>query len=71
MTSQRRGFYYKFSNDKIRWWKSVPAEQKLQWLEEANAFLRLTLSDEKKRIMERFRKGQSAAGAEAKDTAVH
>lgn len=58
MSLTSKGFYYDVSPDKIRWWKTIPHQQKLEWLEEANAFLRLALSDKKKRIMEQFRRGK-------------
>jgi hypothetical protein len=45
------------SDEKIKWWQSVPATQKLEWLEEANNLLRNALSPEKRQIMEKFRRG--------------
>lgn len=53
-----KGFYYVVSEEKIRWWRAVPAKQKLEWLEEANNFLRKALSPEKQKIVEQFRKGE-------------
>lgn len=58
MSTNKGGFYYKVSPEKINWWRSIPAKQKLEWLEDANSFLKIALSAEKRRIMERFRKGE-------------
>ncbi len=55
--NEPKGFSYDVSADRIRWWRSVPPQQKLEWLEEANEFLRKALTPEKKRIVELFRKG--------------
>jgi hypothetical protein len=63
MIPKGNGFYYNVSLEKLRWWKAIPAQQKLEWLEEANAFLRLALSDEKKQIVKHFR----LAGENTKD----
>ncbi len=52
-----KGFYYVVTEEKIRWWRAVPPAQKLEWLEQANSFLRKTLSPDKQRILELFRKG--------------
>lgn len=53
------GYHYTVSNEQIRKWKAVPTEQKLMWLEEANAFLREAMPEHSKRIMTRLRKGQT------------
>jgi hypothetical protein len=53
-----KGFYYVVSAEKIRWWRAVSPKQKLEWLEEANIFLRKTLSPDKQRIMALFRNGE-------------
>jgi hypothetical protein len=53
-----KGYYYVVTEEKIKWWQSIPPEQKLEWLEEANNFLAEALSPEKRRVMELFRKGE-------------
>lgn len=59
MNAHTKGFYYKVSPERIRWWRSVSAAHKLEWLAEANAFLRLALTKEQRLILERFRKGEN------------
>lgn len=44
--------------EKILRFKDWSASTKLQWLEEANRFVRLALDDEKRRIWEKFRRGE-------------
>lgn len=58
MKEQRGGFYYKFNREKLSWWRAIPPEKKLEWLEEANVFLQKALTKERRQIMEAFRKGK-------------
>ena len=53
-----RGFSYDVSEERIRFWKSISAREKLEWLEEANNFLRKAFSPQKKQTMNKFRKGE-------------
>ena len=53
-----KGFSYDVTEERIRFWKSIPAKEKLEWLEEANNFLRKTLSPKKMEIMNKLRKGE-------------
>ncbi len=57
LSDERKGFSYDVSEERIRWWISVPPKEKLEWLEEANEFLNKALSSEKRRAWELFRKG--------------
>jgi hypothetical protein len=59
MKRQSEGFYYSFSREKLAWWKAIPPEQKLAWLEEANLFLQKVMPEKNKKIMQAFRKGQT------------
>ncbi len=60
MNLKTNGFSYRFSDEKVRWWQSISAQQKLEWLEEANTFLRLVLNDEKQQIVKAFREGANS-----------
>jgi hypothetical protein len=44
--------------EKILRFKDLPAAAKLEWLEEANRFVRLALDETKLRIWEKFRRGE-------------
>ena len=58
-SKQRRGGYsYRVTDEQIRRWRALPPEVKLQWLEDANRFLRRALSPQAKAIQERFRRGE-------------
>lgn len=46
------------TEEQIRRWLKVPVEQRLQWLEEANEFVRKALSPKTRAIMEKFRRGE-------------
>ena len=54
----RGGFSYKVTDEQIRRWKALPAEVKLQWLEDANRFLALALTPRAREIQNRFRRGE-------------
>lgn len=53
-----KGYRYEISEEKIRHWLSLTPEQRLEWLEEINMFIQKYASDEAKRIMRKFRKGE-------------
>ncbi|MEI6634049.1 MAG: hypothetical protein WCP22_09550 [Chlamydiota bacterium] len=44
--------------EKIVRFKDMPPAAKLEWLEEANRFVRLALDETKLRIWEKFRRGE-------------
>jgi hypothetical protein len=67
MTEKRGGFYYKFSREKLSWWRSISPEKKLEWLEEANAFLQKAMTKEKRKIMDAFRKGELQINMDIKE----
>ncbi len=54
----RRGYSYHLTDDQIRRWRALPAEVKLQWLEDANRFLALALTPKAREIQNRFRRGE-------------
>lgn len=54
----RRGFSYKLTDDQLHRWRALPAEVKLQWLEDANRFLALALTSRAREIQNRFRRGE-------------
>jgi hypothetical protein len=64
------GYYYEVSEEQIRKWKAIPAEQKLQWLEEANVFLYTMLNDEKKKIVREFR-SRTGIAADTSEPGFH
>lgn len=53
-----KGYSYTVSNEDIRRYMKVPAEEKLQWLEEANHFLAQALTGKKREIWQKFRRGE-------------
>lgn len=55
---RRRGFSYRVTDEQIRRWRALPAEVKLQWLEDANRFLGLALPPKAREIQNRFRRGE-------------
>jgi hypothetical protein len=55
---KRKGFSYTVSDEQIRKWRALSAEQKLEWLEQANAFINQALTPKRRAIMEKFRKGE-------------
>jgi len=54
----RRGFSYTVTDEQIRHWRALPAEVKLQWLEDANRLLALALTPKAREIQDRFRRGE-------------
>jgi hypothetical protein len=54
----QRGFSYAVTDEQIRRWRALPAEVKLQWLEDANRFLALALTPKAREIQDRFRRGE-------------
>ena len=54
----RRGYSYRVTDEQIRRWRALPAEVKLQWLEDANRFLALALAPKARAIQNRFRRGE-------------
>ena len=56
-------FSFRLSPDKIREFKDLPADQKLDWLEEAGQFVRIAVSREKLERWERLKKESSGKAA--------
>lgn len=53
-----KGFSYSVSDEQLKKWMAMPAEMKLQWLEEINEFLWKYMPEKNKKIMAKFRKGE-------------
>ncbi|MBI5632133.1 MAG: hypothetical protein HZA15_01470 [Nitrospirae bacterium] len=53
------GYSFRLTPDKIREFKDLPAEDKLDWLEEANNFIGLAVSQEKLKRWERLKAGDA------------
>ena len=53
-----KGFRHTFSDEALKKWMDMPAEQKLEWLEEINIFLAKAVPEKNKEIIEKFRKGE-------------
>jgi hypothetical protein len=51
----KKGYSYTIEDEKILEYMKLSTEQKLQWLEEINAFTYSVLSDEEKLIREKLR----------------
>jgi len=55
---RRGGYSYRVTDEQILRWRALPPEIKLQWMEDANRFLRHALSPKAKSIQDRFRRGE-------------
>ncbi len=53
----KKGFSYSVSEESLKRWMAMPAEMKLEWLEEINEFIWKYAPEESKKIMAKFRKG--------------
>jgi len=53
-----KGFSYTLEDEKIIEYLALPVEDKLQWLEDINAFNELFLSEREKMIMDDLREGR-------------
>ena len=59
-----RGFSFRLDQEKIREFKGLSAEEKLDWLEEANDFIAAAVSDDKRQRWERLKANKfETAGA--------
>lgn len=54
----KKGFSYKVSDEALKKWAALPAEMKLDWLEEINEFIFNFAPDKSKETMSKFRKGE-------------
>ncbi len=55
---RRKGFEHYPGTEVLKKYARLSAKQKLEWLEEINRFLWKALSPEKKRLVEKFRRGE-------------
>lgn len=55
---KKKGFSYKFSEEKLKKWIAMPAELKLEWLEEINKFIYEFAPKESREIIAKFRRGE-------------
>ncbi|MEW6221780.1 MAG: hypothetical protein AB1476_00455 [Candidatus Hadarchaeota archaeon] len=55
---ERKGFRYNTTKETITNYAGLSARQKLEWLEEANRFFYNSMSQSKRKIMEKFRSGK-------------
>jgi hypothetical protein len=53
-----KGYSYTVEDEKILEYMKLTTEQKLQWLEEINAFTFAVLSDDEKLLRQKFRSGE-------------
>lgn len=54
----KKGFRHNATDESIRSHVALPAEQKLEWLEDANRFLYNSMSRSSRKIAEKFRSGE-------------
>lgn len=52
------GYCFRLTPDKIREFKDMSPEDKLEWLEEANNFINISVTPEKLRRWERLKAGE-------------
>lgn len=58
-TKENKGGYkHSYSIEQIKEYMALPAEMKLQWLEEVNEFLYKAMPPKNREIWEKFRKGE-------------
>ena len=55
---QSKGYSYTIEEEKILEYMKLTTEQKLQWLEEINAFTFAVLSNDEKLLRQKFRSGE-------------
>ena len=56
--SNRGGFRHHHSDEQLREYMALSAQQKLEWLEEVNRFLNDAMTPEAKAIAGKFRRGE-------------
>lgn len=56
--SSRKGYGYHVTEEQIRKYRRLTPRQKLEWLEEANAFTEKFASKRTKRLHKMFRRGE-------------
>ncbi len=54
----KKGFSYKVSDEALKKWAALPAEMKLDWLEEINEFIFNFAPEKSKETISKFRKGE-------------
>ena len=54
----RGGFSYYVSDEQLEFYGSLPIEERLRWLEEAQEFMFKILPKEKWDLLQRFRRGE-------------
>lgn len=59
MKVRRNGFSYYLEDEKILEYLKMPPRARLEWLEEINLFNRKALTGERRKISEKFRKGEA------------
>jgi hypothetical protein len=55
--ARRRGVRHVYTDEQLRAFGAVPAEEKLRWLESMRQLLERALTPEKLELMQRFRRG--------------
>ncbi len=58
MTESGKGYNYYVTIEQIRRFSRLTARQKLEWLEEANAFVNKFLPERSRRLQQLFRSGK-------------
>jgi len=53
-----RGYRYIVTDEQLRRYRKLTPKQKLEWLEEANAFVNKFLSERSRRLQRLFRRGE-------------
>ena len=58
MIRLKKGFTYSYTEEQIRAYSKLSTREKLKWLEEANRFCAKAITGRRKKIWEKFRKGE-------------
>lgn len=55
---KKKGFRHAYTLEQIREYRKLSARDKLNWLEEANRFSHKAIRGDRKKIWEKFRRGE-------------
>ena len=55
---RKKGFRHRVTDEQIRFFRSLPIEERLRWLEEAQEFMWKAMPKKNWEIMQKFRRGE-------------
>lgn len=57
MSDERKGYAYHVTDEQLRKYRQLSVEEKLTWLEEANAFITMFQTERARRLQKLLRRG--------------